>query len=137
MAAASSHCVPLVPGFINQLSLHQNSFCSNSSEQSKNSVPRRFGWLPETEQNLDGSQSSKNIFSSAYSANQSSPVHTANADSGCSGIYIALKDVKSLSNIQPCNNLNKIQVTVANGHIIESSHIGQLSVLSGHTLPGN
>jgi hypothetical protein len=58
----------------------------------------------------------------------------ANADSGSSGVYIATRDISCLSNVESCNNFNKINVTVANGQSIASSHIGQLRVPSGHTI---
>ena len=45
-----------------------------------------------------------------------------------------MRDISCLSDIQQCSDANRIKVIVANGHSIESSHIGKLFVPSGHTI---
>ena len=134
MVPAPAQCVPLTAGSIYQSSVQFNSTPSVSSVQSKIPVPRIFEWLPATEGNLSGQKTSKNMFLSASSANISATSHVVNADSGSSGIYIAVKDTNCLIDVQQCTKQNKIQVTVANGHNIESSHIGKLIVPSGHNI---
>ena len=66
--------------------------------------------------------------------------HLANADSGTTGNYIAVKDISCIKNIIPCTNSNYIKVKVANGNITQSSHIGQIiapdgSILTAHLFP--
>ena len=58
----------------------------------------------------------------------------ANADAGTTGNYIAIKDIKFIQNVKPCNSSNTIRVKVANGNVMTSSHIGQLISPDGSTL---
>ena len=58
----------------------------------------------------------------------------ANADTGASGTYIALRDIKCISNVIPCSPANQVPVQVANGQKILSSHMGELQVPGGATL---
>ena len=128
VAQASSHHVPLSAGSIYQSSEQQNSFSSMCYDFFKNE------WLTAFQKFSMDQNDSKPSVSAAASVSIPATSHQANADSGSSGIYIAVQDINCLSDIQPCNDNNKIHVTVANGHIIESSYIGKLSVPSGHVL---
>ena len=58
--------------------------------------------------------------------------HKANADSGSTGEYFALKDIDCVTNVQPCSPAQSISVTVANGQSIRSTHFGALQLPSGH-----
>ena len=58
----------------------------------------------------------------------------ANADTGASGTYIAMRDIECIQNITPCSATSRISVQVANGQIISLSHVGELKVPDGTTL---
>ena len=64
-------------------------------------------------------------------------VDSINADSGSSGNYISIRDIKYLTQLQPCTDATRISVKVANGQVIHSSHSGQLVLPSGHTVPAH
>ena len=66
---------------------------------------------------------------------------TANADSGASGNYVAVRDTNCLHNVIPCSSTSKILVQVANNQTIVSSHTGELhapdgSILKAYIFPG-
>jgi len=54
--------------------------------------------------------------------------HEANADTGTTGHYIALKDMACLDNVRDCLPHELIEVTMPNGDTIQSTHIGELLV---------
>ena len=98
---------------------------SNGQKQSKCSFPQNSA---NSGANLD-----LKVPTDRASDKQSTS-NVANADSGSSGVYIATCDIKCLSNVTECTDSNRIFVTVANGHSIESLHIGQIYIPSGHSI---
>ena len=70
----------------------------------------------------------------ANSANNFSVPKKINADSGSTGTYIAVRDKHFLTDVQPCTNVSRVGVKVANGQTIMSSHTGLLKIPSGHFL---
>ena len=58
----------------------------------------------------------------------------ANTDTGVTGSYIATRDTQCLHNVVSCNPATIIQVEVANGQTITSSHVGQLRLPDGTAL---
>ena len=54
------------------------------------------------------------------------PSHKANADTGTTGNYFAIKDITCLYNVQPITNNNHITVQMPNGHEIKSTATGWL-----------
>ena len=66
--------------------------------------------------------------SAQISLESNRPPSTANADSGASGNYIAVKDTSCLRNLTACTSTTQISVQVANNQVIQSSHIGELHV---------
>ena len=80
---------------------------------------------------------SNNSFVQSTANNISISVDSLNADSGSSGNYVSIRDMKYLTQLQPCTNSTRISVKVANGQVIHSSHIGKLVLPSGHTVPAH
>ena len=76
-------------------------------------------------------QSNKNY---SLVTKKNSVSHRANADSGSTGEYFAVKDITCLTNVRACQQIEKISVTVANGHSIQSTHFGTLRLPSGHEI---
>ena len=58
----------------------------------------------------------------------------ANADSGATGSYIAMRDTKCLNSVVPCTVATQVSVQVANGQVIVSSHVGELHAPDGSKL---
>jgi hypothetical protein len=54
--------------------------------------------------------------------------HLANADTGTTGHYFAIKDISTLSNVRKAHKHEKIGVTMPNGLTIHNSHIGELNL---------
>jgi hypothetical protein len=59
-------------------------------------------------------------------ARLAAPTHEANADTGTTGHYIALKDINCLTNVQPVTDKTRITVTLPTGEEIGSTHTGDL-----------
>ena len=55
----------------------------------------------------------------------------ANADTGATGSYIAIRDIECLHDVLPCSQASQIHVQVAYGQIMTSSYIGELRVPDG------
>ena len=58
----------------------------------------------------------------------------ANADTGATGSYIATRDTSCVTNVKSCTPITQIEVQVANGQVIISSHMGDLHSPDGSTL---
>jgi hypothetical protein len=56
-------------------------------------------------------------------------IHTANADSGASGNYVAVRDTNCLHNVILCSSTSKILVQVANYQTNVSRHTGELNAV--------
>ena len=75
--------------------------------------------------------------SSASSCSTSSAVppptqHQANADTGTTGHYIALKDINCLHNVCPTTKESAITVVLPTGEEIKSTHTGELQFSPDH-----
>ena len=76
----------------------------------------------------------KNEEPAADRGNAFSVAGQINADSGSSGTYVSIRDSSALFDVRATTQSSRIDVTVANGETIFSSHTGSLKLPSGHLL---
>ena len=116
------------PPFISAPCLHHYPFYHmyNNNNNNNNNRPSARAAI--------ASDMSENKEPTVCAESNASVSRKLNADSGSSGTYIAVRDISALTDIRPSTSTSRIGVTVANGSTMYSSHIGYLTLPSGHLL---
>ena len=117
-----------------KLKLNYNNYSSESPNCNSAKAVTKFSPPKEKSSRAKGALKKKSVgtASSAFveSAAPPEPV-LANADSGATGTYLRLADIKVLRDVKISTPTNQITVAVAEGTLIKSTHHGYLDV-PGH-----